>query len=313
MNLTGLHLLLTYQCNFDCDHCFVWSGPHAAKTFLGAEAIAEIMRQARQLGTIEMIYFEGGEPFLHPETLLDGVKQAKRAGFQAGIVSNGFWARDPDTAMARLRPFAEAGLDILSISIDPLHGDDLSREHCAHAIAAAHELGISMLPLSVEPPVQDHVYPTGAGGAVMFRGRAAEKLADRVPHGAWHIFTACPHETLADPQRVHVDPYGYIHLCQGIVMGNLFEQPLAQLVQEYDPAQHPIVGPLIAGGPRGLVERYGVDCRRAYADACHLCYTARDKLRRRFPRLLAPPQMYGDISASGPSFATVRSKGGPHA
>ena len=29
MNLTGLHLLLTYRCNYDCDHCFVWSGPQA--------------------------------------------------------------------------------------------------------------------------------------------------------------------------------------------------------------------------------------------------------------------------------------------
>ncbi len=313
MSLTGLHLLLTYQCNLECDHCFVWSGPHAAKAFLSTEAIAEIMDQARQLGTIEIIYFEGGEPFLHPDTLLDGVRLAKRAGFQAGIVSNGFWAHDSNTALARLRPFAETGLDILSISVDPLHGDDESRARCAHAIAAAQELGITMLPLSVEPPIEHRVYPSGAGGAVMFRGRAAEKLTDRVAHGAWHIFMACPHETLDAPQRVHVDPFGYIHLCQGLVMGNLFEQPLAQLVRDYDPTHHPIVGSLLAEGPRGLVKRYDLDCRDAYADACHLCYVARDKLRRRFPELLAPPQMYGDTSIPGPASATVRSKGGPDA
>jgi len=27
MNVNGLHLLLTYQCNFECDHCFVYSHP----------------------------------------------------------------------------------------------------------------------------------------------------------------------------------------------------------------------------------------------------------------------------------------------
>ena len=26
---SGLHLLLTYQCPFECDHCFVWETPLA--------------------------------------------------------------------------------------------------------------------------------------------------------------------------------------------------------------------------------------------------------------------------------------------
>ncbi len=27
MRLTSLHLILTYQCTFECDHCFVWGSP----------------------------------------------------------------------------------------------------------------------------------------------------------------------------------------------------------------------------------------------------------------------------------------------
>ena len=27
LKLNGLHLLLTYQCTFECDHCFVWGSP----------------------------------------------------------------------------------------------------------------------------------------------------------------------------------------------------------------------------------------------------------------------------------------------
>ena len=27
MKLSGLHLLLTCQCTFECDHCFVWGSP----------------------------------------------------------------------------------------------------------------------------------------------------------------------------------------------------------------------------------------------------------------------------------------------
>ena len=27
MKLEGLHILLTYQCTYECDHCFVWGSP----------------------------------------------------------------------------------------------------------------------------------------------------------------------------------------------------------------------------------------------------------------------------------------------
>ena len=51
MRLTGLHLLLTYQCTFECDHCFVWGSPWQPGT-MTVDAIDEILRQAQDLGTV---------------------------------------------------------------------------------------------------------------------------------------------------------------------------------------------------------------------------------------------------------------------
>ena len=31
--LTGIHFLLTYTCNFECDHCFLFCGPREEGTF----------------------------------------------------------------------------------------------------------------------------------------------------------------------------------------------------------------------------------------------------------------------------------------
>jgi len=87
---------------------------------------------------------------------------------------------------------------------------------------------------------------------------------------------------------------GNLHLCQGLVMGNLSERPLKDLVHCYRPRQHPIVGPLLQGGPAEVVRRYAVPHAESYADACHLCYTARLSLRPRFPEVLLPDQMYGE-------------------
>ena len=144
-------------------------------------------------------------------------------------------------------------------------------------------------------------------GPIMFKGRAAVKLVEGVARRPWQEFTECPHEALDDPGRVHVDYLGNLHLCQGVSMGNLFERPLAEVVATYDPQAHPIVGPLLAGGPVALVERYDPPHEEGYVDACHLCYVARQELRERSParslahqngeaaaRWLTPGQMYGE-------------------
>ena len=128
----------------------------------------------------------------------------------------------------------------------------------------------------------------------MFKGRAAVKLIEGVELHPWCEFDQCPHEQLGDPGRVHVDYLGHVHVCQGLTMGSLFERPLAELVAGYDPHAHPIVGPLLAGGPAALVEQYGLPHDDAVVDACHLCYMARQQLRQRFPQWLTPGQMYGE-------------------
>ncbi len=67
MNLTGLHILLTYQCNYECDHCFVWGSPAQTGVFTLAQ-LEDVFQQALDLGTIREFYFEGGEAFLYSTT-----------------------------------------------------------------------------------------------------------------------------------------------------------------------------------------------------------------------------------------------------
>jgi hypothetical protein len=130
---------------------------------------------------------------------------------------------------------------------------------------------------------------------VRYRGRAAEKLAERATLRSWDEFTECSTEDLREPGRVHVDPFGNLHVCQGISMGNLFHTPLKQICESYDPDTHPIIGPLLAGGPVELVRRYDLPHKEAYADECHMCYETRRALRGRFPEVLGPDQMYGEM------------------
>ncbi len=294
--LTGLHLLLTYQCTLACDHCFVWSSPEARGTMRLTE-VREILRQANAFGGIEWIFFEGGEPFLFYSLLLKSVRLAARSGFKVGIVSNGYWATGVREARETLLPFRRLVQD-LSISSDLYHGEDEAGKLAENAVAAAKGLGIPCGILSVAQPEDADAarrvgqLPPGVS-AVMYRGRAARTLVSRARLRPWTEMRTCPYENLRDPARVHVGPEGSVVLCQGISLGNLFEKPLREIMEEYDPRAHPIVGPLLGGGPVALARRYGVRHRRSYADACHLCDETRRALRRRFPAILSPSQMYG--------------------
>jgi hypothetical protein len=131
----------------------------------------------------------------------------------------------------------------------------------------------------------------------MYRGRAAVKLVGNAPLKPWSEFTECPYEDLVEPGRVHLDPLGHLHICQGISIGNLFEQPLKEICASYIPDQHPVVGPLLSAGPAELVRQYDLPLKESFADACHLCYTARLTLRERFPDLIVPDQVYGGYAA----------------
>ena len=129
----------------------------------------------------------------------------------------------------------------------------------------------------------------------MYRGRAAAKLSPKAKDFPWEQFTACPHEDLREPGRVHLDPFGNLHICQGVVIGNLFDTPLKTICASYDSQTHPVTGPLLRGGPAELARVYNLQpaAGAKYADACHLCYETRLALRPRFPQELRPDGMYG--------------------
>ncbi len=296
MKLSGLHILLTYQCTCECDHCFVWGSPWQTGT-LTLEQIEDILDQAKEAG-VTSIYFEGGEPFLYYAVLAKAVRMAADMGFSVGIVSNAYWANSVSDAEEWLRPFVGRVSD-LSVSSDLYHCEKCLGENPQNAVVAAKWLGIPTGVITVAQPdeasKESHGQLEEEESGVMYRGRAVEKLASRAPSHPWEGFDSCPHEDLREPGRVHLDPLGNLHICQGIVIGNMFEKPLKQICEEYDPDVHPICGPLLAGGPAALVTEYNLPHESSYADACHLCYEARTMLRARFPDLLKPDQMYGVV------------------
>jgi hypothetical protein len=295
MELTGLHFLLTYQCTLECDHCFAWGSPWQNGTMTAA-FMEEVFNQAKDTRTIEWIYFEGGEPFLYYPLLLNSVQKAARMGFKVGIVSNSFWAQTVDDALLWLEPF-QGLIQDLTISSDLYHWNENLSQQAKNSSAAAKQLNIPEGIISIAQPENLAEASFGQlpleGSSVMYRGRASEKLINKVELKPSTQFIQCPHEDLREPGRLHLDYLGNLHICQGIVIGNLLNKQLKDICADYAPDVHPITGPLIRGGPLELRRVYNLPTDAQYADACHMCYISRLELRNRFPEYLQPDQMYG--------------------
>jgi len=297
--LTGIHFLLTYMCNLECDHCFVYSGPHAKGTFT-LDQIRKVLDEATKIGTIKWIYFEGGEPFLFYPIMIEGIKIACNMGFKVGVITNAYYATSEEDVEIWFEPFCELGISDLSISDDSFHYEEEKDNPAKRAFAVAKRLGLPADSICIGKPTveiginkeQEKGAPVIGGGA-MFRGRAVEKLVEGLPQRRWEEFTECPYEDLEEPKRVHIDSYGNVHLCQGLIMGNMWKNPLSILVKNYNADSHPICWPLVRGGPALLAKEYNVEHEDKYVDACHFCYLVRLALIDRFPQYLAPRQVYG--------------------
>ena len=179
MKLSGLHLLLTYQCTFECDHCFAWGSPWQEGT-LTLDQIRTALQQAGELGSVEWIFFEGGEPYLYYATLVKGVEMAAQAGYKVGVVTNGYWATSPEDAVEWLRPLA-GKIQELSVSSDLYHYNERLSQQSQHARLAAENLGLPVGVISIARPEESATSCSGqipsGESAVIFRGRATEKLA----------------------------------------------------------------------------------------------------------------------------------------
>jgi len=296
--LTGIHILLTLKCTNECDHCFLHCAPSREATFTLGQ-LQTLVRQVKQPGTVTVVYFEGGEPFLFYPLLLEGLRMVRAAGFDAGIVTNGYWATSIEDSLHWLRPICDLGIVDFSVSDDEFHHLDKDDRKAEFAREAAQRLGIPTGTICIEPPsvfhpdTEERRGKPVIGGGVLFKGRAAEKLTAGLPVRPCEELTTCPHEDLLSPERVHVDAYGNVHLCQGLSIGNIWDKPLPDLVHDYDAQKHPVVGPLVRGGPIRVAKEHGLEIGGSYVDECHLCYTVRKQLLSRFPQYLAPREAYG--------------------
>lgn len=142
INGANLNLLLTYKCNYLCNHCISSCGPKREETMSFNQAKDYI---DNTLSVIEVgnVGYTGGEPFLYYDLLKHLMDYTyNKYGIPGGVVTNSFWAVSKEIVKEKLDELYKCGLRSMVISCDSYHLKYVSVEAIRHVVHKALELGI---------------------------------------------------------------------------------------------------------------------------------------------------------------------------
>jgi hypothetical protein len=106
MKLTGLHFLLTYQCTFECDHCFAWGSPFQ-KGVMKLNEIRSYLQQAKENGHDHLDLFRGRRTVPILCHAVPGRAHGKAYGFRGGHRFECLLGHQPAGCPRRAAPFPQ--------------------------------------------------------------------------------------------------------------------------------------------------------------------------------------------------------------
>ena len=320
MPLTGVDLLLTYQCTSRCHHCLYRAGSHHQD--LMSEQQFHAILESLEGFPLRWIMLFGGEPLLFQDQLYQWINTISKRfpSVNRGIITNGFWAKTAEDRRQILRKLSAAGLTHLSLSYDSFHARFVNPEYIQRILNELktddfQKVTIDSYFLFGENAQNDYNYKTNGlleqlnipsfvvlqKFNVLTVGRMADHLQG---NSTLYTFDDSPCKvpywlgsSLAQLSTIEIDSAGYVTLCPGITIGNMHQMPLHEIISSYNPIQHPIIHALTSTGIGGLIQlaqEHNVKISTLkVSSSCHACYILRRALLDIFPNYLAPRHLYG--------------------
>ena len=137
-------VLASYNCTAACENCCFDSHPGIRKRLSRAQILAFI-DDAKKFKSLRLLVFSGGECFLLGKDLTAGVRHATDLGLHTRCVTNGYWAKNEETALARLSELKEAGLCELNISTGDFHQRFVAHDTVVNGVLAALKLDLPIV------------------------------------------------------------------------------------------------------------------------------------------------------------------------
>lgn len=315
-------LLFTYRCTIACKHCLFNCSPKQPNVCVSLENGVEFLRQLRS--TDRVIHIAGGEPMMYYRRMLAICKSANKEGCAPHFFeTNASWCVNDDVTRKRYEELRNAGLQGVYISADIYHQAFVSPDRRLRAYILAVEVfgreNVAAGDLSLETLAEyrrigldeELLKEHARNHPPKLIGRAGEELAKFVPKRPLdslahdHLWASasegegCMPEF--DPKRmweIHVDPYGNIQTCCGIIIGSVHKKPLIEYMKDGFQANNDLIRIVCERGPFGYLElaiQLGYKPENGYPQKCNLCWEVRKFLRPYFPETFGTAEIYSNF------------------
>lgn len=314
-------LIFTYRCTIRCRHCLFGCAGDRPEVAMSPEQCAQGLALLHETGRV--VHVAGGEPMLYWESLADGIRLAHAAGNPPHFVeTNCSFAADDEVVRRRFGFLADHGVRGVYASADPFHQEFVPaayflrvRRWAREIFGERHFFGSGAAEVQIEEleaiggdeaARQEYVRrhpPLAVGRAHRELARYLPQRAPgdpELPQRGWQgdrPGVGCLAEFRADTMwELHLDPYGNLQTNCGMVLGQVGEVRPAQLLQRGPEHANRFVEAVGAHGAMGLAELAQRECGfvlpEAVSQSCELCYLARCCLRRRYPEVFGPAEVY---------------------
>jgi hypothetical protein len=312
-------LLFTYRCTIACKHCLFNCSPNLPDVCTSVEDGVKFMKQLRN--TDRVIHIAGGEAMMYYRKMMQICRIANEGGFAPHFIeTNASWCISEKIAEKRYKELIQVGVKGILISADPYHQVFVDPDRRYRAFVWAVELfgrenvaagDISLEALSdlrdiglnesrLAEYAKDHppnlVGRAGEALAKYFAERSIDELKD---DRLWHSNNSSKGcELEFDPDRmweIHIDPYGNIQTCCGIIIGNAHKKPLTEYMKTGFIEDNELVKIAYEKGPYGYLDlavKKGYKQKERYPQKCNLCWETRKFLRQYYPETFGPAEIY---------------------
>ena len=307
MNLKRLEFTLTTKCNSRCIHCQA-NVSASKKDVMNVKDAYNYLNEAISVSRLESFMVFGGEPMLYPNLAIAIFEKANQLRIpRIDMITNGFWGKDKNHAEKLAVKLKNAGLNVMSISIDAFHQQHIPLGHPRNAALASVNARIENISWNVTvvedidaeneydkrtKQVLKELEPVGIEvhiHKIIPVGRAARNLRKYLQQES--LSGPCAGDSflgsgLTNPDCITIEPSGEVDVCWHLSIGNAKKEALSKIISLYDWQKDIVIKTLVQEGPTGLLKLPEAKNLRfhekQYVSKCQFCMEIRKNLCQSF-------------------------------
>lgn len=303
VELNRVEFLVTKRCNGKCKHCSVPinSNPYEY-SYADMEVVKKTIVSIMNKYKINSMMVYGGEPLLYIDKIVDIFDISFRENVQSrDLITSGFISCSATSQYINevVRKLKKCGVKQILLSVDAFHQEFIPLEmvelfiqscvnaslleiilHPAWLIAKNNENEYNKMTIHILNYLsKKYMLKISSGNIIIPSGVNKKYIGYYYNYKKLDISNKCGEIPYTNPldhvTSIRILPDGSVNICRGITIGNIFENDIMEIINEYNPKTHKITSKILENGIQSLLNEVinlGANIQQSnYYGVCDLC------------------------------------------